>query len=92
MAVHHIEVANLFSRSSPSRTGWLIAPREHGAWGLLLVPTPYGRMVGVLQGGYVLPFVTSSCCCGAFSGYELQRKTGLARACCEFRLPRIGAQ
>ena len=57
MAVHPIEVANLSSRPSPSRTGSLIAPREHGAWGLLLVPLLTGGMVGLLQGGYVLPLL-----------------------------------
>jgi hypothetical protein len=49
MAVHHIEGATLPNR----RAGLLIAPREHGAWGLLLVPLLSGGTVGLLQGGDV---------------------------------------
>ncbi len=29
----------------------LVVPREHGAWGMLLVPLATGAMVGLLQGG-----------------------------------------
>lgn len=36
----------------------LIAPREHGAWGILLVPLATGGVVGLLEGGNVLPLVT----------------------------------
>jgi len=36
----------------------LIAPREHGAWGLLLVPLGSGGMVGLLEGNHVFAFVT----------------------------------
>ncbi len=50
MAVHTIEVAALSNR----RTGSLIAPREHGAWGLLLIPLFTGGTVGLLRGGNVL--------------------------------------
>ncbi len=39
------------------RLGSLIAPREHGAWGLLLVPLVTGGAVGLLAGGYGLPLV-----------------------------------
>jgi hypothetical protein len=35
----------------------LIAPREHGAWGLLLVPLVTGGAVGLLAGGNALPLV-----------------------------------
>jgi len=36
----------------------LIAPREHGAWGLLLVPLGTGGIVGLLEGNHVLAFLT----------------------------------
>jgi YwiC-like protein len=53
MAVHTLEVATFPNR----RAGSLIAPREHGAWGLLLVPLFTGGIVGLLQGGKVLPLL-----------------------------------
>ncbi len=37
------------------RLSALIAPREHGAWGLLLVPLVTGGIVGILDGGNSLP-------------------------------------
>jgi YwiC-like protein len=37
------------------RVSSLIAPREHGAWGLLLVPLATGGLVGLLSGGNPLP-------------------------------------
>ena len=40
------------------RLGSLIAPREHGAWGLLLVPLATGGAVGVLAGGNALPLAS----------------------------------
>jgi hypothetical protein len=39
------------------RAGSLIAPREHGAWGLLLVPLATGGAVGLLSGGSILPLL-----------------------------------
>lgn len=39
------------------RLSSLIAPREHGAWGLLLVPLATGGAVGVLKAGNALPLV-----------------------------------
>jgi YwiC-like protein len=51
MAVRASEFAVLPNR----RAGSLIAPREHGAWGLLLVPLLTGGIVGLLEGGEVLP-------------------------------------
>lgn len=39
------------------RLGSLIAPREHGAWGLLLVPLATGGAIGLLAGGTGLPLV-----------------------------------
>ncbi len=53
MAVHTSEVAVFPSR----RAGSLIAPREHGAWGLLLVPLATGGAVGLLQRENVLPLL-----------------------------------
>lgn len=35
----------------------LIAPREHGAWGLLFVPLATGGAVGLLRGGNQLPLI-----------------------------------
>lgn len=39
------------------RLASLIAPREHGAWGLLLVPLATGGAVGLFAGGSGLPFI-----------------------------------
>jgi len=39
------------------RLGSLIAPREHGAWGLLLVPLVTGGAIGLLSGGSGLPLI-----------------------------------
>jgi hypothetical protein len=33
----------------------LVLPREHGAWGLLLIPLFTGAVVGLARGGHVLP-------------------------------------
>src|SRR5207244_12990037 len=35
----------------------LIVPREHGAWGILLVPLATGAIVGLLSNGRVFPLV-----------------------------------
>src|SRR5450631_243018 len=35
----------------------LVVPREHGAWGMLLVPLATGAGVGLLAGGRVAPLV-----------------------------------
>lgn len=40
---------------SNRRLGSLIAPREHGAWGLLFVPLATGGAVGLFAGGNGLP-------------------------------------
>lgn len=39
------------------RLGSLIAPREHGAWGLLFVPLATGGALGLFAGGNGLPLV-----------------------------------
>ena len=47
----------------PTRTKALIVPREHGAWGLLLVPLVSGACVGLLRGhglGDLMLFVTAA--------------------------------
>src|SRR5271167_2875193 len=33
----------------------LVVPREHGAWGMLLVPLVTGAAVGLLAGGRIVP-------------------------------------
>src|SRR5512143_571760 len=41
----------------PSRTKALVIPREHGAWGILLVPLVTASCVGFLRGNGLLEFV-----------------------------------
>ncbi len=48
------ETSQLAALSNNRRVGSLIGPREHGAWGLLLVPLATGGAVGLLFGGSVL--------------------------------------
>ena len=43
--------------ATPGRQRSLIIPREHGAWGILLVPLSTGAAVGLLEGGRALPLV-----------------------------------
>lgn len=43
--------------SPAARRKSLIVPREHGAWGILLVPLATGAAVGLLAGGRALPLV-----------------------------------
>ena len=50
MADHATDLAAVPSR----RISSLIAPREHGAWGLLLVPLATGGAVGLLSAGNVV--------------------------------------
>ncbi len=40
-----------------ARARSLIMPREHGAWGMLLVPLATGGVVGMLEHGQVMPVV-----------------------------------
>lgn len=40
---------------SQSRLRALVVPREHGAWGMLLVPLASGAAVGLARGGQALP-------------------------------------
>jgi hypothetical protein len=50
--------ANQFAASPARRIRALVTPREHGAWGLLLVPLVTGGAVGLLEGGNFLPLLT----------------------------------
>ncbi len=49
--------ARQFAASSDARINALITPREHGAWGLLLVPLATGGAVGLLEGGNFLSLI-----------------------------------
>lgn len=42
---------------SGPRLRTLVVPREHGAWGMLLVPLATGAAVGLMRGGQALPLV-----------------------------------
>jgi len=55
MAEHVTELAK-FSKSqgSPVRIRALVIPREHGAWGMLLVPLATGATIGLIEGGRAL--------------------------------------
>lgn len=35
----------------------LVVPREHGAWGMLLIPLVTGAVIGLLSGGHVVPLL-----------------------------------
>jgi hypothetical protein len=55
MAEHVTELAALSTGSnSRARLHSLIVPREHGAWGMLLVPLATGTAVGLLAGGRIV--------------------------------------
>jgi hypothetical protein len=49
------ESTNELTTAQIERRRALIIPREHGAWGMLLVPLVTGAAVGVLGGGHVAP-------------------------------------
>ena len=49
MAEHITELPTL----SRARLRSLIVPREHGAWGMLLMPLASGAAVGLLRGGHI---------------------------------------
>ena len=49
--------ASQFAALPNRRMTALIAPREHGAWGLLFVPLATGGAVGLLRGGNGLPLM-----------------------------------
>src|SRR5512142_2454678 len=44
-------------RPQAARARSLVVPREHGAWGMLLVPLVTGAAVGLMSGGRALPLL-----------------------------------
>jgi hypothetical protein len=56
-------VATSLSSLQAERLRWFVLPREHGAWGILLVPLVTGAWIGFSAGRGILPlilFVTAS--------------------------------
>jgi hypothetical protein len=53
VACHVSQLAALPNR----RLGSLIAPREHGAWGLLFVPLATGGAIGLLRSSNGFPLM-----------------------------------
>jgi hypothetical protein len=51
VATNTLEMTSL----NPARARALVFPREHGAWGILLVPLVSGAVVGALGSGFHLP-------------------------------------
>src|SRR5271168_3545897 len=49
------ETTNRLTVPQRERRRALVVPREHGAWGMLLVPLMTGATVGVVSGGRVAP-------------------------------------
>jgi len=45
------------TRAASERRRQLVFPREHGAWGILLVPLATGAATGALAGGHVQPLI-----------------------------------
>jgi hypothetical protein len=80
MADHTSDLGALPNR----RLGSLIVPREHGAWGLLLVPLITGGAVGISSGGNGLPVAAFAVAAGALfwlrTPVESWLGTGLIRA------------
>ena len=58
MSIANISAMNSLGReqAQKSRRNALILPREHGAWGLLLVPMITGAGVALRQSSHLLPF------------------------------------
>jgi len=50
-------LASQFVTVPRSRLRALVVPREHGAWGMLLVPLATGAAVGIMRGGQALPLL-----------------------------------
>lgn len=48
---------NLFDKARRERRRALILPREHGAWGLLLVPMVTGAGVAFHQASHIFPLI-----------------------------------
>src|ERR1700721_3642132 len=47
--------AGELNSSQKQRRRALVIPREHGAWGMLLIPMVTGGVVGTVSGGRVVP-------------------------------------
>jgi YwiC-like protein len=92
MAAH----ANQIDALPGQRISDLIAPREHGAWGLLFVPLVTGGAVGLLAGGDVVPFMAFTVAAlGLFSmrtPLESWLGTGLFRVWRERQLRTLDAE
>lgn len=52
------EEAGELNSSQKQRRRALVIPREHGAWGMLLIPMVPGGIVGTVSGGRVAPVLT----------------------------------
>jgi hypothetical protein len=46
-----------FQPNAKTRLRALVVPREHGAWGMLLVPLATGAAVGLMRGGQAVPLM-----------------------------------
>jgi len=51
------ESANLLQTAPKERLRALVVPREHGAWGMLLIPLVTGAVVGLVRGGTLVPLL-----------------------------------
>jgi hypothetical protein len=49
------ESANLLQTAPKERLRALVVPREHGAWGMMLIPLVTGAAVGLVRGGTLVP-------------------------------------
>ncbi len=57
-ALHHGFMSDAaIDKPQSARVRSLILPREHGAWGILLVPLATGAAVGLLRGGHPAPLL-----------------------------------
>jgi len=50
-------MASSFSSAPPQRIRSFVVPREHGAWGMLLIPLMTGAAIGFTAGRAILPLV-----------------------------------
>jgi uncharacterized membrane protein len=55
------ESANILQAVPKERLRALVVPREHGAWGMMLIPLLTGAAVGLARGRAILPLVLFSC-------------------------------
>jgi YwiC-like protein len=55
--LHMSDLASQFAIVSKPHLRALVIPREHGAWGMLLVPLATGAAVGLMRGGQALPLI-----------------------------------